>query len=158
MSGTGAIDVPQGSPSVHKGQCVQCHMPPTGKDRTTGLATDNAAGNHTFAIIEPDVAAEALTTNAIAGAKRNMTYSACTTCHSREGDSQATYLQHVIDDRQEAMHAWDDKTTAALTAAAKRLGFKSTAAANTALNKIKPTKWSKGQRAFQKSFTNQTTS
>ncbi len=62
MNGTGAIDVPQGSPSVHKGQCVQCHMPPTGKDRLTGLATDNAAGNHTFAIIEPDVAAEALTT------------------------------------------------------------------------------------------------
>jgi len=155
MSGTGAIDVPQGSPSVHKGQCVQCHMPPTGKDRTTGLATDNAAGNHTFAIIEPDVAAEALTTNAIAGEKRNMTYSACSTCHSREDDSQATYLQHVIDDRQEAMHAWNDKTTVALTAAAKRLGFKRTAAANAALNKIKPTKWSKGQRAFQKSFTNQ---
>ncbi len=84
-----------------------------------------------------------------------MTYSACTTCHSREGDSQATYLQHVIDDRQEAMHAWNDKTTAALTAAAKRLGFKSTAAANAAINKKPIKKWTKGQRAFQKSFTNQ---
>jgi len=155
MSGTGAIDVPQGSPSVHKGQCVQCHMPPTGRDRTTGLPTENATGNHTFAIIEPDVAAGALTTSAMGGAKRDMYYSACTTCHSREGDSQATYLQHVIDDRQEAMHAWNDKTTVALTAAAKRLGFKSTAAANAAISKIKPAKWSKGQRTFQKSFTNQ---
>ncbi len=53
------------------------------------------------------------------------------------------------------MHAWNDKMTTALTAAAKRLGYKSTAAANTAINKIKPSKWSKGQRAFQKSFTNQ---
>jgi hypothetical protein len=157
MNGTGAIDVPQGSPSVHKGRCVQCHMPPTGRDRTTGGPTSDPAGNHTFQIIEPDVAKEALTTRPIpsTGSKQNMYYSACTTCHSREGDSQATYLQHVIDDRQEAMHAWNDKTTVALTAAAKRLGFKSTAAANAALNKIKPTKWSKGQRTFQKSFTNQ---
>ena len=53
------------------------------------------------------------------------------------------------------MHAWNDQVTAALTKAAKRLGFKSTAAANTAINKIKPSKWTKGQMAFQKSFTNQ---
>ena len=49
MNGTGAIDVPQGSPSVHKGKCVQCHMPPTGWGRE-GAGT---AANHVFEIIEP---------------------------------------------------------------------------------------------------------
>ena len=155
MNGTGAIDVPQGSPSVHKGKCVQCHMPPTGLDRETGAPTADAAGNHTFAIIEPDVAVEALTTNAVAGAKRNMYYSACTTCHSRPNDSQATWLQETLDNRQEAMGSWNEQVTVALTKAAKRLGFKSTEAANTAINKKAMKKWTKGQMAFQKAFTNQ---
>ena len=154
MNGTGAIDVPQGSPSVHKGQCVQCHMPPTGWDRSGSPAA--TAGNHTFAIIEPEIAAEARTTSAIAGALKPMPYSACTTCHSRPGDEAATWLQHAIDDRQLAMLEWNIKTTTALTVAAKRLGYKDTAKANAAINKIKPNKWTKGQKAFQKSFTNQT--
>jgi len=153
MNGTGAIDVPQGSPSVHKGKCVQCHMPPTGRDRVDGRPA--TAGNHVFAIIEPALAVEAITSGNVAGKKWDMYNSACTTCHSRPGDSQALWLQETLDNRQEAMHAWNDQVTAALTKAAKRLGFKSTAAANTAINKIKPSKWSKGQRAFQKSFTNQ---
>ena len=152
MDGTGAIDVSQGSPGVHKGKCVQCHMPPTGWDRSGSPAA--TAGNHTFAIIEPEVAAQALTTIAIAGAKKPMPYSACSTCHSRPDDPAATWLQETLDNRQEAMHAWDDQLNTALTAAAKRLGYKSTAAANTALNKIKPSKWSRGQKAFQKAFTN----
>ena len=155
MNGTGAIDVPQGSPSVHKGKCVQCHMPPTGLDRTSGTLTDNATANHTFLIIEPQVAADARTTSKMGGANQPMPFSACTTCHSRSGDDAATWLQGTLDDRQAAMHKWNDKVTTALTKAAKRLGFKSTAAANTALNKVKPRKWSKGQRTFQKSFTNQ---
>ena len=155
MNGTGAIDVPQGSPSVHKGKCVQCHMPPTGLDRTTGQLTESPVANHTFQIIEPDVAAEARTAKPMGGANQPMPYSACTTCHSRPSDEAATWLQETLDNRQEAMHSWDAQVTAALTRAAKRLGFKSTAAANTAINKIKPSKWSKGQMAFQKAFTNQ---
>ena len=153
MNGTGAIDVPQGSPSVHKGKCVQCHMPPTGRDRTDGHPA--TAGNHVFAIITPETAVNAVTSATIAGAKWNMYYSACTTCHSRPNDSQALWLQETLDNRQEAMHAWDDQVTASLTKAAKRLGFKSTAAANTAINKKAMKKWTKGQMAFQKAFTNQ---
>ena len=53
MNGTGAIDVPQGSPSVHKGKCVQCHMPPT----TISRGDIQLGANHTFKIIEPVVAA-----------------------------------------------------------------------------------------------------
>jgi formate-dependent nitrite reductase cytochrome c552 subunit len=84
-----------------------------------------------------------------------MYYSACTTCHSRPNDSQALWLQETLDNRQEAMASWDEQVTVALTKAAKRLGFKSTEAANTAINKKPMKKWSKGQMAFQKSFTNQ---
>ena len=59
MNGTGGIDVPQGSPSVHKNRCVQCHMTPVGLDR---FGTPGTAGNHDFGIIEPEVAAEATVT------------------------------------------------------------------------------------------------
>ena len=150
MDGTGAIDVPQGAPSVHKGKCVQCHMPPTISSGATGA-------NHTFSIIQPEVAA-AVRPNPIVTTTPlpTMPYSACSTCHSRTGDQDATWLQDTITDRQAAMHAWNDQVTKALTAAAKRLGFKSTAAANTAINKKPMKKWSRGQMAFQKAFTNQT--
>jgi hypothetical protein len=151
INGTGAIDVPQGSPSVHKGKCVQCHMPPT----TLSRGEKQLGANHTFKIITPAVASGV--TPVTSGAlTTTMPFSACTTCHSRPGDDAAMWLQDTITDRQEAMHSWNDQVTTALTSAAKRLGFKSTAAANTAINKIKPSKWSKGQKAFQKSFTNQT--
>ena len=53
------------------------------------------------------------------------------------------------------MVSWNDQVTAALTKAAKKLGFKSTAAANAAINKKPMKKWTTGQKAFQKSFTNQ---
>jgi hypothetical protein len=162
MDGTGAIDVPQGSPSVHKGKCVQCHMPPTTFNRGAVLL----GANHTFRIIEPEVAAAVTpvplsTTTPTPGASPvvnyiTMPFSACTTCHSRQGDPDATWLQDTYDDRQAAMHKWNDQVTVALTAAAKRLGYKSTAAANTAINKKPPKLWTAGQKAFQKSFTNQT--
>jgi len=150
MNGTGAIDVPQGSPSVHKGKCVQCHMVPTGYEYN-GAA--GSAGNHTFKIITPESAASQETTTATG--VQAMPYSACTTCHSRPNDPAATWLQETLDNRQEAMKSWDAQVTKALTAAAKRLGFKSTAAANTAINKKPMRKWTKGQMAFQKAFTNQ---
>jgi hypothetical protein len=151
MDGTGAIDVPQGSPSVHKGKCVQCHMPPT----TISRGEKQLGANHTFKIIEPDVANSVTAVTSSGVTFSSMPFSACTTCHSRPNDDAATWLQSNLDNRQAAMHSWNDQVTTALTKAAKRLGFKSTAAANTAINKIKPSKWSRGQRAFQKSFTNQ---
>jgi formate-dependent nitrite reductase cytochrome c552 subunit len=122
--------------------------------------------NHTFAIIEPETATAASpiplsTTTPTPGASPvvnyiTMPYSACTTCHSRPGDQAAMWVQDTLTYRQEAMHRWNDQVTAALTKAAKRLGFKSTAAANTAINKVPMKKWSKGQMTFQKAFTNQT--
>jgi hypothetical protein len=54
MDGYGAIDV-SSFPSVHKGKCVQCHMPPTSISR----GNVQLGGNHTFNIIEPEVALEA---------------------------------------------------------------------------------------------------
>ena len=54
MDGYGAIDV-QSFPSVHKGKCIQCHMPPTSYSR----GSVQMGGNHTFRIIEPEVAVEA---------------------------------------------------------------------------------------------------
>ena len=51
MDGHGAIDV-QAFPSVHKGKCIQCHMPPTAYSR----GSVQAGGNHTFRIIDPEVA------------------------------------------------------------------------------------------------------
>jgi Cytochrome c552/Cytochrome c554 and c-prime len=157
MNGTGAIDVPQGAPGVHKGKCVQCHMPPTSISR----GSVQLGGNHTWKIIQPAVAADVTpiplsTPSTGPVVMTTMPYSACSTCHSRPGDQDATWLQDTLTHRQTAMHAWNDQVTAALTKAAKRLGYKTTAAANTAINKIKPSKWSKGQKAFQKSFTNQT--
>ena len=161
MEGVGAIDVMQGSPSVHKGKCVECHMPPT----TVSRGSVQLGANHTFKIIEPEVAAEVSpipfrTTTPTPGASpvvayTTMPFSACTTCHSRPNDEAATWLQDTLTYRQEAMHRWNDQVTAALTVAAKKLGFKSTAAANTAINKKPVKKWTKNQMRFQKAFTNQ---
>jgi hypothetical protein len=161
MNGTGAIGVPQGSPSVHKGKCVQCHMVPTLYSR----GSVQLGANHTFKIVEPETAVDVspipiATTTPSPGASpvvtyAGMPYSACTTCHSRPGDNAATWVQDTLTDRQTAMHTWNDQVTRALTSAAKRLGYKSTAAANTAINKIPMKKWSRGQMAFQKAFTNQ---
>jgi len=158
MNGTGAIDVPQGSPSVHKGRCVQCHMVPTSYDRN---AVPMTGGNHVFAIVEPEVAAEAVTTGNIAGEPRHMPRSSCSTCHKQDGTDYALYLQETLDDRQAAMANWDGQTTVLLGAAAGRLGFKGAddeakiANANEALNAIGQSKWSASQLAFQKAFTNQ---
>ena len=131
-------------------------MPPTGWVRH-GLVPATGA-NHTFTIIEPAVAAEALTTKPFVttGTKLPMPFSACTTCHSRPDDEAATWLQPKMDARQKAMRAWNDKVTVELTRAARRLGFESTAKANSAINKKPMVRWTRGQKAFQKSFTNQT--
>jgi hypothetical protein len=168
MNGTGAIDVPQGSPSVHKGKCVQCHMPPTGYNTFDG--STGSAANHVFQIIQPMQAVDASATLSLAGAPaapKSMPYSACSKCHARPGDEQAVWIQGTLTDRQDAMKTWDAQTTSLLKAAAGRLGFKATPAtatdpavsatsnANTALNAIGQSKWTTSQLNFQKAFTNQ---
>jgi hypothetical protein len=106
MDGYGAIDV-QAFPSVHKGKCIQCHMPPTSYSR----GSIQGGGNHTFTIIEPEVANEtvpipiasattratatptptdtatplalrAVVTTTVTKTQDNMPYSACSTCHN----------------------------------------------------------------------------
>ena len=99
IDGYGAIDV-SSFPSVHKGKCIECHMPPTYWQR--GSVQDGA--NHTFDIIEPKDAVEASpvpVTTAAATATATpvpggtpvvtvtsrvtwdtMPYSACSTCHN----------------------------------------------------------------------------
>jgi hypothetical protein len=139
-------------------------MPPT----TISRGDIQLGANHTFKIIEPEVAAEVTpvplaTSTAGVVTMTAMPYSACTTCHSRPDDTQAVWLQNTLDDRQAAMHNWDADVTAALSAAAKRLGFAGAdratriANANAALNAIKAKggKWNAAQVNFQKSFTNQ---
>jgi nitrate/TMAO reductase-like tetraheme cytochrome c subunit len=101
MDGYGAIDVAS-FPSVHKGKCIQCHMPPTSYSR----GADQRGGNHTFNIITPDDANQAspvpiatptsvtVTTTPVPGGTPvitttttvvydSMPYSACSTCHDR---------------------------------------------------------------------------
>jgi hypothetical protein len=151
MNGTGAIDVPQGSPSVHKDKCVQCHMVPTDYDRN-GVPMTGA--NHVFAIVEPDVAAEALSTGNIGGVKKPMPVSSCSSCHAKAGDPYARYLSGTFENRQAQMHAWDDQVGTELTAAAARLGYGSTAAARTAINKKAQTDWDASETAFMKAYTN----
>lgn len=159
MNGVGAIDVPAGAPSVHKGKCVQCHMPPT--------AIGQGGANHTFMIIEPVVAAgvdPVPTPSASPTANLTMAYSACTTCHSRPGDAAAQWLQDTIDDRAAATLSWDIQVEDALAAAAGRFGFLGAdnaakiANANTAFNAIKDEggAWNADQLSFQKAFTNHT--
>jgi len=157
MDGTGAIDVQTSGPSVHKGKCVQCHMPPTGYEHDGATGT---AGNHLFAIITPE---QAKTTTLDFGdyGVKPMPYSACTTCHSRQGDDQAVWLQNTLTQRQTAMHSWDDQVTEALATAAGYLGYSAAdaaatiEAANTAINAKPMSSWSPRELAFQKAFTNQ---
>ena len=103
MEGYGAIDV-SAFPSVHKGKCVQCHMPPTSVSR----GNVQLGGNHTFNIIEPEVALEAspipmVTTSAVATASPSgtitttntvtwdvMPMSACSTCHTNNNGVRST--------------------------------------------------------------------
>ncbi len=101
MDGYGAIDV-QSFPSVHKGKCVQCHMAPTSYSR----GSVQLGGNHTFTIIDPETAVEALpipisTATSVATTypdptsspvvtttktvtQDSMPYSACSTCHNNK--------------------------------------------------------------------------
>jgi len=147
MAGYGAIGVDE-VPSVHEGKCVQCHMPPT----SYGRGNPQLGGNHTFKIIDPEVAAGVtpLATGEV------MPYSACSTCHGGQApnDPLATYLQGTIEQRQSWTKAkialiWDE-----LDKAAVKLGYADTDAAHTALVAIPESDWTTSQRLFLSSFTN----
>ena len=156
MDGTGAIDVTPAGPSVHRGKCVQCHMPPTGYEHDGATGT---AGNHLFAIITPEQA-RSTTLDFGSYGVRSMPYSACTTCHSRSGDHEALWLEDTLTDRQAAMHRWDGQVTAALATAAGYLGYQGAdpaaaiAAANTGINAKPASTWTSRELAFQKAYTN----
>ncbi len=109
VNGYGAIDVP-GAPGVHKGKCIQCHMPPT----TISRGAVQLGGNHTYKFITPRDAVEAspvpyVTSAAVAIATAtpvpggtpvvtssavatwdSMPFSSCSTCHSNSNSVKAT--------------------------------------------------------------------
>jgi hypothetical protein len=127
LAGKGAIGVPN-MPGVHKGKCVTCHMPPTSYSR----GSVQLGGNHTFKIIDPEVAAEVspipvstTTPNPTASPVVNtapMPYSACSTCHGKPSDPLATYLQSTIEERQTSMEDKIVDIKAELGAASLRIG------------------------------------
>ena len=152
IDGYGAIDV-EAFPSVHKGKCVQCHMPPT--------TTSPTGGNHTFQIIEPEVASEAESTprSSPSGSPTpRMPYSSCSGakgCHTRPNEPYALYLQDTIEQRQEWTHEPGSHTIHdELDAAAVRLGYADEAAARTALVAIPEADRTFGQTNFLKAYTN----
>ncbi len=159
MDGYGAIDV-VGFPSVHKGKCVKCHMPPTSISR----GSVQLGGNHTFNIITPEQADSVQpmpfsTTTPSPGASPVITtvvmpYSACSTCHGRASDPLATYLQDTIDQRQEWTKAKIVEIHAALAAAAGRLGYADASTARNALVAIPAASRTTHQTTFLKAFTN----
>ena len=150
MDGYGAIDVAS-FPSVHKGKCVQCHMPPT----SYGQSTPQLGGNHTFKIITPQVAADVQPQNlGPSAAPVTMPYSACSTCHSRPGDNSALWLQDTIDQRQSWTKAKIVDINNALATAAKRLGYADEATARNALVLIPAAIRTTDQTTFLKAFTN----
>lgn len=126
MKGYGAVDVPQ-TPALHKGDCVQCHMVPTGYEYNGAPGT---GANHLFKPIMPEYAATH-TTN-VGGVDKPMPNSSCSTCHGTTSDPLALRLQSVIDARQ----AWvEDKWTeieAVLNTKAALYGYADYAAARTA--------------------------
>ena len=159
MDGYGAIGVPK-MPSVHKGKCVQCHMPPTSYSR----GSVQLGGNHTFNIIEPEVAAKASpipirTTTPDPSAdpvveEAVMPYSACSTCHERSTDPLATYLQDTIEQRQEWTTEQLDAINADLETAAGKLGFADSTSAKDAIVAIPESSWTSNQRHFLDAYTN----
>jgi len=150
MDGYGAIDVAS-FPSVHKGKCVQCHMPPT----SYGQSKPQLGGNHTFNIITPEQADNVLPQNlGPSAAPVTMPYSACSTCHSRPGDNSALWLQDTIDQRQSWTKAKIVDIHNALAAAAVRLRYADESAAHTALVAIPAAKRTANQTTFLKAFTN----
>ena len=179
MNGTGGIvPITQGLlVGQHKGKCVECHMPPTSYSRGSA----QLGGNHTFQVIMPGVSVSVspvpVSTTAGVVKTATMPFSACSTCHAKPGDANATYLQPTIDARQKQMHDLYDKVGLELQDAGKRLGYTSPPAGtvpgggsstdpddvasydnwvNGELNKLAPNTWTSAQLLWQKAFTNWT--
>ena len=148
MAGYGAIGVKQ-RPSVHEQSCVQCHMPPTAAASSRG---PNLGANHTFTIIEPEVAAN-MQPNAD---DRSMPYSACSTCHGGNApdDPYATYLQPRIEQRQAWTHAQIEEIWTLLDEAAVNMGYADVDEAQPALVAKPSNTWTAAERAFLSAFTN----
>ena len=153
IDGYGAIDV-CAFPSVHKGKCVQCHMPPT----TISRGDVQLGGNHTFKIIEPEVATKRFPIPIVTNSPTpKMPYSACSGakgCHTRPNEPYGSLAAGHHHQRQEWTHAKVDEIWAALDVAAVNLGYADTDAAHTALVAIPQNQWTTAQRAFLSSFTN----
>ncbi len=159
MAGYGAIGVKQ-MPGVHEGKCIQCHMPPTSYSR--GAAQLGA--NHTMDIIDPKVAADSspvpvATTTPTPGGSPVVTtavmpYSSCSTCHGRASDPLATYLQGTIEQRQSWTKGQISQLQDELNAAAVKLGYTDSTAAQAALVAVPESKWTISQRAFLSAWTN----
>ena len=117
MSGGAAIGVPV-TPSVHKGDCVQCHMVPT------GIEFDGVPGtgaNHLFKVITPEYAATHTMT--VSGRTGPMPNSACGQCHGTPTDTLALYLQPVLDSRQSLFDQQSASLSAKLDKAAIGIGY-----------------------------------
>ena len=152
IDGYGAIDV-SAFPSVHKGKCVQCHMPPT--------TTSPTGGNHTFKIIEPEVASEARVAAGVVPTSSptpRMPYSSCSGakgCHTRPNEPYGLYLQDTIDQRQEWTKAKVAETWAALDKAAVDHRLRRHRRCSRPLSWPMPAaKWTTAERAFLSAFTN----
>jgi hypothetical protein len=158
IDGYGAIDV-SSFPSVHKDKCVQCHMPPT--------TTSPTGGNHTFQIIEPEVAAEAIPNPLVTNSPTpKMPYSSCSGangCHTRQVRSEdgtmvaepyGLYLQDTIEQRQEWTHARITEIWALLDKVAVDNGYADAGAARDAFVEEPENTWTTTVRAYLSSFTN----
>ena len=120
MAGTGAIDVPQGSPSVHKGKCVQCHMVPTSYDRN---GVPQTGANHVFGILQPEVAAEAHLRPLSPACRSHAALRRAPPATAGRRCLRVRTSRTLLTNRQAAMHGWDDEVSHALGAAAANLGF-----------------------------------
>jgi predicted CXXCH cytochrome family protein len=119
MAGTSLTDlgVPN-TPSVHKGDCVQCHMVPT------GIEFDGVPGtgaNHLFKVITPEYAATHTMT--VSGRTGPMPNSACGQCHATKTDDLALYLQPVLDARQSLFDQQVAALATKLDTAATGIGY-----------------------------------
>ncbi len=117
MSGGAAIGVPV-TPSVHKGDCVQCHMVPTGIEFN---GVPGTGGNHLFTVVTPEYAATHTLT--VSGRTGPMPNSACGQCHGTPTDNLALYLQPVLDARQSLFDQQSADLGAKLDKAAIGIGY-----------------------------------
>ena len=150
IDGYGAIDV-SAFPSVHKDKCVQCHMPPT--------TTSPTGGNHTFKIIEPEVANEASPNPIVTTTPTpRMPYSSCSGakgCHTRPNEPYGLYLQDTIEQRQDWTHGQDRRDLGRARQGSRQPRLRRRRRGPRPLSwPSRPNQWTTAERAFLSSFTN----